>query len=507
MQNPSFDSDTLSPTEFVDLCAEDDQRITEREFLDDARELAAKGLGKAKIVEALRSESLRSGGSVERLVAGQYRAAVNAAAQAIREVTEALGGRHEIEEPSALTVDEMRAARLSPECLVDGHLYCDVRIVAGAGGSGKSTLLLHEAACLAGGAPTLWGREIHRHGPVVYLTGEDSRETIAARLRCVIEDGGMLFSARRIAAHIFVADVSGAGFRLTAVANDAVVASDEVDLVITWLQAIRPVMVLIDPLASFSVGEARVNDSEQALIEAARRIRNACSCNVTLVHHVGKANAREKAVDQYAFRGGSALADGARMVNILTLLTPEEWLKATGIKLGEDEDGLRLALAKSTYKRRQPDLFIRRRGWVFQHLDPSQPVVNAEELRQASVLDVLRAEVGAGRFPTLRTTEGMVPGLSRAAVRAAIDRLVYEGLVERAPIPRKSGRGGAREYLSPRAAAAPPSLGIAAPVFGVPLRERHGSAANAAAAPTDRWCADEERRTNGAPTHQTEGLA
>lgn len=506
MQNPSFESDTPSPTEFFELCTENDQRITEREFLDDAREMAAKGLGKAKIVDELRREYLRRHGSVEKLATGQYRAAVDAAAQAIREVTEALGGGHEIEGPIALTVDEMRAARLSPECLVEGYLYCDVRIVAGAGGSSKSTMMLHEIACLAGGAPTLWGRQIHRHGPVVYLTGEDSRETIAARLRCVIEDGGMLFSARRIAANTFVADVSGAGFRLTAVNNDAVVASDEVDRVITWLQAIQPMMVLIDPLASFSVGEARVNDSEQALIEAARRIRNACGCAVTLVHHVGKANARERAADQYAFRGGSALADGARMVQILTKLTPDEWLKATGSKLGETDDGLRLSLAKNTYWRQQPDLFIRRRGWVFQHAAPSQPMVNADEIRQGCVLDVLRAEVAAGRFPTLRTIEGMVPSLSRAAVRAALDRLIYEGKVKRAPIPQKVGRGGAREYLRPLDTVAPPTAEIGAPEFAAPLRERHGSAANAAAAPTDRWCADEERRTNGAPTHQTEGL-
>ena len=202
MQNTSFESSVTSTTEFVELSAEDDQRITEREFLDDARDMAAKGLGKVKIVEALRSVYLRNGGSVEHLAVGLYRTAVDVAAQATREVTEALGGEHEIEGPSALTVDELLVARLSPECLVDGFLYCDVRIVAGAGGSGKSTMLLHEIACLAGGAPTLWGREIHRHGPVVYLTGEDSRETIAARIRCVIEDSGMLFSARRIAAKL-----------------------------------------------------------------------------------------------------------------------------------------------------------------------------------------------------------------------------------------------------------------------------------------------------------------
>lgn len=511
MQNMFLEATPPPSTEFFEFDAEDDERIIEREFLDKAREIAAQGVGETRIVDALRSEYLRSGGTVERLLGGLHRTAVDAAAQATREVTEALGGQPVSEAPTALTLDEMLTARLSPECFVNELLYADVRVVAGAGSSGKSTMLLHEAACLVGGAPTLWGRAIHRHGPVVFVTGEDSRETIAARLLRVVEAGGMLFSAPRIAANVYVADVSGAGFRLTTVANDAVVASGEVDRLIAWLQVIKPVAVVLDPLASFSVGEARVNDSEQALIEATRRIRNACGCNVTLVHHVGKANAREGAVDQYAFRGGSALADGARMVHILTRLSPHEWLKATGTELAEGEDGLRLALAKGTYAMRQADLFILRRGFVFRHIAPSQPVTNADALRDASVLDVLRADVAAGRYPTLRTIEGRVPGLSRAAVRAAIDRLLYEGQVERAAIPHKVGRGGAREYLSPRGSTAPPTKQppsapvIAAPIFTAPLRERHGSAANAAAAPADRWCADDHQRANGAPTRQTGG--
>ena len=91
---------------------------------------------------------------------------------------------------------------------------------------------------------------------------------------------------------------------------------------------------------SFGVGESRVNDAEQGLIEAFRIIRNQLDCCVEGIHHTGKANARDKSTDQYSGRGGSALADGARMVAVLYTLTPSEWLQATGTSLGADESGL-----------------------------------------------------------------------------------------------------------------------------------------------------------------------
>jgi RecA-family ATPase len=46
-------------------------------------------------------------------------------------------------------------------------------------------------------------------------------------------------------------------------------------------------------------------------------------CCVRLICHVSKEAARSGALDQYASRGGSALADGARMVAVLRSWDPE----------------------------------------------------------------------------------------------------------------------------------------------------------------------------------------
>ncbi|TXI99084.1 MAG: AAA family ATPase [Aquabacterium sp.] len=131
------------------------------------------------------------------------------------------------------------------------------------------------------------------------------------------------------------------------------------------MEGFAPDWLIFDPLVSFGVGESRVNDAEQGVIEVFRVIRNRLNCCVEGIHHSGKANAREGQRDQYAGRGGSALADGSRMVAVMQPLTPGEWKKETGLSLGPNESGVVLALPKLSYAKQQPPLYIRRYGYSF----------------------------------------------------------------------------------------------------------------------------------------------
>ena len=110
----------------------------------------------------------------------------------------------------------------------------------------------------------------------------------------------------------------------------------------------------------------RVNDAEQGLIEAFRMLRNRLDCCIEGIHHSGKANSREKNLDQYAGRGGSALSDGSRMVVVMQPLNAEEWQTATGTTLGFEETGIVMALAKLSYAGQQDPIFIRRDGYSFE---------------------------------------------------------------------------------------------------------------------------------------------
>jgi len=200
--------------------------------------------------------------------------------------------------PLAFDLAEIQAARIYPECIVEDYLYSDVALFPAPGATGKTTLMLYEAACIAGGSDNLYSKRILKHGPVVIITAEDAREQMGARLREILLDNGMLAKQAEILKNILVCDVAGLGLKLTEVDRDVVVTSATLNSLIRFLSATKPVIVIIDPAVSFGVGESRVNDSEQGLIEAARTIRNAVGCCVRFVHHTGKKNAQEGAVDQ-----------------------------------------------------------------------------------------------------------------------------------------------------------------------------------------------------------------
>jgi RecA-family ATPase len=350
--------------------------------------------------------------------------------------------------PYPITADEWATACPAPACIVENILFADVKVTVAPGGMGKTTLKLFEAVHIALAMP-LYGREIKRPGPVAILTAEDTREILVARLRQIAEAMRLPPEQQQmVRERVLISDTSGTGFRLAEIVCDVVMPSASVDLVIGGLAAVRPSLVVIDPAVSFGVGESRVNDAEQALIEAARKIRNGLNCAVELVHHSGKQNARDRAVDQYAGRGGSALADGARMVAVLAPVTADEWLAETGQELADDENAIRLALPKLSYSPKQPDILIRRRGYLFEAVEPAANGKQAALEANADMLHrLLASELAEGRQHSKNSLEHLAE-LRRADLRAALAWLEVCGRVEERASPT-GGKGGRRRYLHP----------------------------------------------------------
>lgn len=355
----------------------------------------------------------------------------------------------ELVSPQAIGADEWGTARTTPECIVQDYLYSDVGLLVAPGGVGKTTLTLFEAAHIAIGRP-LYGLAIIKPGPVVFVTGEDSRELLVARLREVVKAMKLDNATTELVRQkTFIIDVSGSGFRLTEVVGQCIRPSAGVDQLIEACRAIQPVMIIIDPAISFGVGEARVNDAEQGLIDAARRIRKALNCCVRFVHHSGKQNARERITDQYAGRGGSAFADGSRMVHVLQTLVGSEWFDATGQELRDGETGLRLVRAKMSFCAPRTDIFIRRSEYSFECVQP-RAMTKRQKLEDAArrVWGALREEVDAGHYPSRNTLEHLELGLTRAELRAAVSLLLADGKIEERDVPTQ-GKGGRRKYLHP----------------------------------------------------------
>jgi hypothetical protein len=347
---------------------------------------------------------------------------------------------------------ELNTARATPDCIVERMFYADVGCLIAPGGIGKTTLMTHVSTCIALGRQ-VFGEPVHKPGSVLILTAEDSRQILVARLRACMDAMGLTDAERATVCNsVRIADVSGLGVRLTDDVGGMVLPSETtLDGLLALARDINPVLIVIDPAVSFGVGESRVNDAEQGLIEAARRLRNALNCCVLYVHHSGKANARERTLDQYSGRGGSAFADGSRMVLVLQNLPPEEFEKATGQTLADGETGMILARPKMSYCPPAGDIFIHRSGFAFNRVEVFQTTKAARVQATADqVFNLLRHEMKEGRRHTKNTLEHADAGsLKRADIRAALARLEADGRIEFRDGPRGEKKRGPQKYLHP----------------------------------------------------------
>lgn len=352
--------------------------------------------------------------------------------------------------------NELQVARLHPKCIVENYLYADLALVAAAGGTGKTTLLLHEAACIALGR-SLWGNRVATPGRTLFVTAEDSRELFAARLREIIEAMGLDEYERRIVREsIDVWDVSGDMVRLAELdAGGNIVLTDLPDRIIEAYRNTGLVQVVMDPCISFGPGERIVNDGEQAIVTACRRIMRGLGCCVRLIHHSGKANARAGALDQYSARGGTALPDGCRMVSILSAVTSDNGQCAANPPDGWDlvpgESGFILARAKLSYCPPQPNLWIRRRGYAFAYfVEQPRDAEAVLDKNSEKVATFLADELAHGRRYTARSLEAMAAGslkMTRISLRSALASLEASGRLEERELPTDQRRGRKKTYL------------------------------------------------------------
>ena len=345
---------------------------------------------------------------------------------------------------------EWNTARTSQPPIIDRWFYEDVGCFIAPGGTGKTTLLLFQLIHIVLGWE-LFGHEVMNPGPVVLLTAEDSRETLVARLRQMALQLQLTDEQiRSVREDVIITDVSGKGIKLTTVEKDVVMPSAQLDRLIVNIGVLNPSLVIIDPLVSFGVGESRVNDAEQGMIDAARRIRNAVKCGVIYVHHTGKANARDRTLDQYSGRGGSALADGSRMVHVLCRLNPDEWTEATGYMLEGDDAGFVLARPKMTWCPPQPDIYIMRRGYVFtrfDHIGETAGAMRVNQIADDKVWQFLKDEYLKGIKHTQNSVED-AKVLPQKATRQAVQRLLKDQRLAKEDL-GTGGRGGARHFLRP----------------------------------------------------------
>lgn len=357
--------------------------------------------------------------------------------------------------PAAASESEIADARLSPRCIVEDYIYADVAALIAPGSTGKTTMSLHEFVCITLGIP-VWGQRVFNPGPVLLITAEDRREFLVARLREIIR--AMRLSAEdanHVRMMLRIDDQTTSRKRLTRIDGDVVVPTDFADLIVSGCRAenFAPVIVQFDPMVSFGVGEQRVNDAEQGLIDAGRIITSGLDCCTRFVAHTGKQVARDKITDQYASRGGSALADGCRMVHVMHALDDAEVNKATGEHLDDKQSAFALDRPKISYgpPQRSP-IYVRRTGYAFEVLRSLAGRQEDQIQRDLGeqVGRFIESEFREGRRHSKSSLVSMRPkSLSQADVRTGLAWLVASGLLLTEQVVGDRGKSakGIREYL------------------------------------------------------------
>lgn len=378
------------------------------------------------------------------------------------------------------SMEELESAKLHPRVLVTHYLYADLRNLIAAGGVGKTTLLIYEAIHAALGLP-IWGFDVPKPFRTVFITKEDSREIFAGRLREAMKELSLSEHDKvQVLSMVHVVDLRGDSRKLAQIKSDGQVTPDEkhLDLLISHILPAKPDRIIFDPLISFTVGESRVNEAEQGVVEAARYImRKIPDIAVDVVHHTGKANARNMAVDQYAGRNGTALPDGSRMVAVMIEPSRDSFYEQTGIQLlaSDGRVGLRMAFPKSSYCQRPPDIYIVRKGFHFELLPQvtqEQRALFREEKKAAaendtfsdikdSILNALELAAESSdplmRYPSPSRVQ-ILDGVTgkNSSRKGALASLLNEGKVferaleenELAQFPDKRALSGRRTYIS-----------------------------------------------------------
>lgn len=342
-----------------------------------------------------------------------------------------------------ITPFELQTAQIHPREILPNFLFAEVRMRIAAGGTGKTTLALYEAVQLALGRQ-LWGKTPKQKGRTVIVTREDSRQILVARLREITKAHGLSEAdVSEVLNNVVIVDLTSENFRLSLIAGDMVAPNlGAIDGLVDALGDFAPDWIIFDPLVSFGVGESRVNDAEQGLIESFRIIRNRLDCCTEGIHHTGKGNARSKSDDQYSGRGGSALADGSRMIAVLNPLNPCEWAQATGQALNADSSGLVMALPKLSYCKPQEPIFIKRSGYQFEMVRVSKRTPEQESA--ANVEQVFRFicdQYQQGRRYSKADLDAQTKtlNLTRNEIRFATTELIVSGRVLYHEVKGKSG--------------------------------------------------------------------
>jgi len=343
------------------------------------------------------------------------------------------------------------------EAIVEGVIHATNGALIGPGGVSKTTLSIREGMHLVL-ARDVWMRRVLRPGPVLFITGEDSKADFEYRLQRIADAMHLTPTERkRVADGIFVEDVSDRIARFAELDHAGnIVMTDRVDELCALYAGEGLAMVNIDPMVFFGAGERLTNDAEAAMNQVTKRLARYLNAHVRVVHHTGKQVAREGIADQYAGRGGSALADNARQMMQVLPGPDKQWkLPPEALELAQvGWEPLRVHFHKVSYdKKPAAPVWVVRHGWAFIEFDGAkkQDETGRRVTDMCAIQKLLTEQRAMGVYVSRSKLENYCEELQlkRARVRVLVEQGLQLGELIEAEAPPELARGAFKTYLKP----------------------------------------------------------
>lgn len=314
----------------------------------------------------------------------------------------------------------------------------DIHITTADGGTGKTTLKLMEAICLALGERFL-GFNCLQPGKTLFITGEDTKGKLGAMIGAIARQMGLLENPEKI-------DTILSSIIVKKDSDFCIISKDRqgflhpnregMEKVLEAVYAIRPKMIVFDPISSFWGSEAGVNDMAKAVGKFMGNLVEESHACVEMINHMGKQSSANKDMSQFAGRGGTGLPSNARVSRVIRAINADEFRELTGNDLEESQSAMLVNVNKFTdgSPLSNKPFIVLREGYLFHRILVEAPE-RREEAKIASdnerVFRFIKEARQSGRYPTKQVAVAHFMNcgdkLSEARVKRAIDMLQFSG--------------------------------------------------------------------------------
>lgn len=345
--------------------------------------------------------------------------------------------------PHMTRADLLNTSKLRKPQLFKDWSTRDITLTTADGGTGKTTLKLFEAVCLALGHDFL-GFPCKQKGRTLFITGEDTKEKLAAMLGVILKQMGLLepspendAAVAEVLASVIIKKDSDMCFIAKDRQGFLIPSADAANKLMQAIDDFDPDMIVIDPLASFWGSESALNDMAKAIAKLMGNLLEyrGDRC-IDMINHMGKQSSANKDATQFAGRGGTGLPSHARVCRVLRPLRDDEYTDMTGESLGTDQSAMQCTVNKFTdgsplYHK---PFIILRTGFLFSRKDMKPEKAKEAEKSLGDVERIftfVKEARGKNKYPTREVIVGhfMLQGdpISEQRCKRAIGLLSYEG--------------------------------------------------------------------------------